>query len=127
MFESQDTLRKAVKPALADAMHNLDKQDDVPITDQYVLDGGSLLHRLNWKNGETYWSIAANYASFTVKQYGKATVVFDGYSDRPTTKDNTHERRGHNNNPKVNLTATSIFFGKEGGFPCVRQQQTSHC
>lgn len=122
LFESKDTLRKADKPALADAIHSLDKQDDankddVPKTDHYVLDGGSLLHRLNWKNGDTYGSIAANYATFTVKQYGKATVVFDGYSDRPTIKDNTHKRRGHNNNnPKVNLTATSIFSGKKEDF-----------
>ena len=99
LFESKDTLRKVEKPALADAIHSLDKQDDadkedVPITDHYVLVGGSLLHRQNWKNDDTYGSIAGYYATFTVKQYGKATVVFDGYSDKPTTKDNTHKRRG---------------------------------
>ena len=34
------------------------------------------------------------YAPFTVKHYGKATVVFDGYSVGPSTKDSTHQQKG---------------------------------
>ena len=51
----------------------------VPATDCYVLDGGSLLHRLPWNKGDSYGSIAESYAEFTVRNYGLATVVFDGY------------------------------------------------
>ena len=31
-------------------------------TEYYVLDGGSLLHHLSWKNGATYGLIAVSYA-----------------------------------------------------------------
>ncbi|KAG1684201.1 hypothetical protein GQR58_009491 [Nymphon striatum] len=70
----------------------------VPGTDHYVLDGGSLIHRLKWTEGFTYSSIADEYASFTVRHYGKATVVFDGYEAGPSTKDCSHQRRNRNKN-----------------------------
>ena len=39
------------------------------------------------------YATADNYAAFTVKHYGKATVVFDDYSGGPSTKDSTHQQR----------------------------------
>ena len=36
----------------------------IPRTDHYVLDGGSLLHRLKWKEGITYRSIASKLRIF---------------------------------------------------------------
>ncbi|KAH3695932.1 hypothetical protein DPMN_083391 [Dreissena polymorpha] len=63
----------------------------IPETECYVLDGGSLLHRLPWKKGDTYNAIAESYAYFTVRHYGQATVSFDGYEDGPSIKDNTHQ------------------------------------
>ena len=33
------------------------------------------------------------HASFTVYKYGKATVVFDGYTERPSIKVNVRQRR----------------------------------
>ena len=68
--------------------------NSIPKTDCYVLDGGYLLHRLPWKKGDSYNAIAESYADFTVRHYGQATVVFDGYGEGPSIKDNTHQRRG---------------------------------
>ena len=59
-----------------------------------MLDGGSLLHRLPRKTGDSYGAIAESYADFTVRHYGQATVVFDGYDEGPSIKDNMHQRRG---------------------------------
>ena len=87
-----------------------------PKTDRYVLDGGSLLHRLPWTNGESYNTIASSYADFTVRHYGLATVVFDGYGECPSIKDNTHQRRGQNTHPVVNFTADMEFSGKNENF-----------
>jgi hypothetical protein len=87
-----------------------------PKTEHYVLDGGSLLHRLKWTEGNTYSSIAEAYASFTTELYGKATVVFDGYGG-PSTKDNTHQRRKTTNvKNTVNITETTKFVGKKDDF-----------
>ena len=99
-------LLPANKAAIAEAIRQStvtnpsksDMDNDIPVTDHYVLDGGSLLHRLTWKNGETYGSIAEKYASFTVRNYKKATVVFDGYSGEPTVKDNAHQTRQQKQN-----------------------------
>ena len=68
--------------------------NSIPKTDCYVLDGGSLLHRLPWKKGDSYNAIAESYADCTVRHYGQATVVLDGYGEGPSIKDNTHQRRG---------------------------------
>ena len=40
------------------------------------------------------YATADDYAPFTVKHYGKATVVFDDCYVGPSTKDSTHQQRG---------------------------------
>ena len=59
---------------------------------QYVLDGGSLLHRRIWKNNSTYEEISESYVFLVIAEYPDATIVFDGYNS-PSTKDMTHKRR----------------------------------
>ena len=75
LFELRTLLRKADKPQLAHAIlkkcGNLCTAD-VPETQanvQYVLDGGSLLHRVPWKPGDTYLNIANSYANFIFHNY----------------------------------------------------------
>ena len=94
--------------------------EDVPETEaivQYVLDGGSLLHRVPWKTGDTYQNIANSYANFTFHYYGRAVVVFDGYDSVPSIKDMTHRRRI---NSKISNTVNFIpgmkFVGHKENF-----------
>ena len=75
--------------------------NSIPKTDCYVLDGGSLLHRLPWKN---------------VRHYGQTTVVLDGYGEGPPIKDNTHQRREKNMHPIVSFTAETQLSGKKEDF-----------
>ena len=85
--------------------------------EHYVLDGGSLLHRIPWTKGDSYGEIAESYADFTIRHYGLATVVFDGYTRGPSIKDNTHERRTrHKVCPVVIFTAETKFVGKKEDF-----------
>ena len=122
LFEAKYLLRKPEKAQLLEAIRNHVKSSDaaviqsIPKTDHYVLDGGSLLHRLKWKEGSTYSSIADNYSSFTIKLYGKATVVFDGYNGRPSTKDNTHLRRRSSVANNVNIREATQFVVKMQDF-----------
>ena len=53
------------------------------------------------------------HASFTVDNYGKATVVFDGYTERPNTKDNVHQRQCPQVTNKVNISIATQFVGKK--------------
>jgi len=75
-------LRKADKSQLAMAIRkhvdNVSADDVIPIVDmqvdKYVLDGGSLLHRIPWHRGDTFETIAASYADFVHRKYGAAIV-----------------------------------------------------
>ena len=92
-------------------------QQTVPVTEHNLLDGGSFLHRLKWKEGSTYSTIADDYASFTVENYGRTTVVFDGYEVGQSIKDCAHQRRSRKLNvSKANITEATIFSGKKDDF-----------
>ena len=120
LFEANDCFRKPDKAQLVKAIKNhvTPTSDDavldaIPVTEHFVLDGGSLLHRLKWAEGSTYSSIADAYAKFTSDLYRHATVVFDGYRGGPVINDNTHQRRGANKTfNKVNISDAIKFVGK---------------
>ena len=123
IFEAINVIRKANKPQLANAIIEYCNtssveavQKPIPKVDNYVLDGGSLLHRLQWNKGKTYGEIAHSYAEFTININGKATIVFDGYEGGPSIKDNTHQRRGKNTNPVINFTPETEFTSEKDVF-----------
>ena len=74
----------------------------------FVIDGGSLLHRVPWPHGSSYNELIQMYIDFVIRVYKKGTVVFDGYSQGPSTKDSAHLRRSHGGN-----ASTYISFGKD--------------
>lgn len=63
--------------------------DFIPPIEHCVLDGGSLVHRLPRKKGDSYDAIARSYADFTIRHYCKVNVVFDGCSESHSIKDDT--------------------------------------
>ena len=113
-------MRAANKPALADAIWALMPEDVVgPGSGQYqfVLDGGSLLHRIPWQRGTTYNDICRQYTSYVTRKYGCAIVVFDGYQDTMSTKDSTHQRRtGGHVGPTVDFSSDMIMKSKKEAF-----------
>jgi hypothetical protein len=132
LFETRNILRKADKPQLAQAIRDYvaDLSSEavinyIPKTDCYVLDGGSLIHRVPWKKGDSYKAIAESYADFTVRHYGQATVVFDGYGEGPSIKDNTHHRRGNYMHPIVSFTPETEFSGKKDDFLACNQNKAN--
>ena len=60
---------------------------------QYVFDGSGLLHRVPWPRGSTCECVSHLYVRYVAQKYGAAAIVFDGYTDHPTTKDATRLRR----------------------------------
>ena len=120
---SQNLLRKPDKAPLLHAVRShVNSSNDailqvIPKTDHYLLEGGSLIHRLKWNDGSTYNLIADAYAYFTVDVYGNATVVFDGYDGGPSTKDNAHQRRTRTKvTNKVDISDGTKFVGKKDDF-----------
>ena len=87
-----------------------------PATDTYVLDAGSLLYRIGWKKKETFGNIVKRYASFVIKHYGNATVVFYGYSG-PSIKDMTRLRRQRSKTSNaIKFNTNTNFLGKQEEF-----------
>ena len=60
---------------------------------QYVLDGGVLLHRIRWNVGETYDNICKRYINYVASKYHPFIIVFDGYESGPSTKDVTRAKQ----------------------------------
>ena len=83
----------------------------------FVLDGGALLHRVPWQRNSTYKEICWQYCKYVERHYGHPSVVFDGYSAGPSTKDAVHRRRaGSQIGPSVNITPAMVFNGKKEQF-----------
>ena len=103
LFEANYVLQKPEKTQLARAIEEYasvqcdvaseqcDKavSNDIPKTDNYVLDGGSLVQCVPWTKGNTYGAITNSYVDFTFRNCRTATVVFNGYQEIPSTKDNS--------------------------------------
>ncbi|CAM1292184.1 Uncharacterised protein r2_g127 [Pycnogonum litorale] len=87
-------MREATKSQLADAIGQIcprfERADTEPTFT--VFDGGSLLHRIQWKKETLFDTICKRYVEL-VKQSVGPVVVFDGYGNGPSTKDSTHQRR----------------------------------
>ena len=66
---------------------------ECPAGVKYVIGGGAMLQRLPWPKASTYGSICQLYRSYICNHYQNALVVFDGYENGPSTKDETHQRR----------------------------------
>ena len=115
LIEARNVFRKANKLTQSEIMQVM--LDCVPESTRHVLDGGALLHRVPWQIGTRYGEIATSYADFAIRHYGPATiVVFDGYEEGPSIKDNTHQRRGRNMHPVASFTAETEFSGKKEVF-----------
>ena len=94
LFDTSLLLREPQKPMLANAIWNLLTQDtpEIPEKVKFVLDGGSLLQHIPWKQGATYGDICTVYTDYVAKKYGEAIVVFDSYG-KSSTKGMVHQRR----------------------------------
>ena len=95
LFESTYVMWASNNATLADALWSAKV---VPLPGhtgevQYVLDGGALLHRIPWTRRSAWEQILEQYAKYVLQQYNKGVVVFDGYSDAPSTIDSVHLRR----------------------------------
>ncbi|CAG2194071.1 unnamed protein product [Mytilus edulis] len=118
MFDPNGLMRTAQKSSLADAIwgkgdccaFEMSENDET----QYVIDGGSLLHRIHWQSGLSFGEICQRYIDSVERKYSKAIVVFDGYASGPDTKDATHQRRTKGIiGTKVSFTDRTPFKSKK--------------
>ncbi|KAK3931373.1 Glycerophosphodiester phosphodiesterase [Frankliniella fusca] len=92
----ENGMRKTAKSKLVDAVESLFVCSDavIPPLPTYIIDGGFLLRKVVWTHPSTYGEIIEIYRKHVVQFYGNgATVVFHGYPEGPTTKDQEHNLR----------------------------------
>ena len=82
LFDASGLPRQASKSTLAEYLWSSAKEETTLPNENihFLLDGGSLLHKLPWQRGSTYYQLAEMYAEFVARKYKNATIVFDGYS-----------------------------------------------
>ena len=109
---------KTNKPALAATIWTDVKNTSTEVTGNvhFVLDGGALIHRVSWSRSFTYDAIYSVYVQYVIQRYGKATVVFDGYQNGPSTKDCTHQRRTSLSTPTVAFDSSMVDKVKKEEF-----------
>ena len=118
LFDSPGVPRLANKAALADSLLNhiqIPAQRSIS-NPLHVLDGGFLLHRILWSLDVSFQEICDDYKRYVCSKYGKCMVVFDGYTDDPTVKDMTHQRRRQTNYVDVNCERSTKLTVKKDIF-----------
>ncbi|KAJ8890145.1 hypothetical protein PR048_009652 [Dryococelus australis] len=87
-------MRKTDKSSLAIALYsmtvNQTKCSQTHEHTYFVLDGGAFLHELAWFKSGTFGDIIRQYESYVDMQYGKLTIVLDGYLTRVKQSSVTH-------------------------------------
>lgn len=95
LCESRWILRSPDKPNLAEAIEKVAPKNAVKLSEDaaHVLDGGSLVQRIPWPKKISYNKLTDIYIDDVKRIHEDAKTVFDGYSNEPSTKDNTHKKR----------------------------------
>ena len=83
-----------------------------------VIDGGSLLHQVDWSTCVTYADLISTYVVYVRDKYGNCIGVFDGYNT-PSVKDHGHMRRSSVNKCK------EIKFTKDMRITSKRKKSSS--
>ena len=105
---NEGVFRKTDKSKLFDLFTTYDdilEQDDCV----YIIDGGMLLHRVQWKKNDKFNDIFKSYVSY-IKSHFKTDVivVFDGYTYNSTSTKAVKRTRRSNKNSSPN-----IYFDEE--------------
>ena len=125
LFDDTCMMRDPSKAKLAE--HLWKQQESHKYVDNiencsYVLDGGALLHKIEWDRGDKFGDILDQYVKHIKINYVKSTtedvtVVFDSYDSNPTTKDHTHIRRtGGHEGPTIDFMEMTSFSSNKKTF-----------
>ena len=87
----ENGMRKTAKSSFYENFECLSPIPQINANDIYVLDGGSLLHRVVWQRNILVKEIINKYVRYVEQQYKKAIIEFDGY---PEDTSGSFKRKG---------------------------------
>uniref|UniRef100_A0A1B0CSS6 Uncharacterized protein n=1 Tax=Lutzomyia longipalpis TaxID=7200 RepID=A0A1B0CSS6_LUTLO len=77
---------------------------------RFIIDGGYLMHAVNWQRPATYNDICNAYVEYVKHHYGEdSIVIFDGYNDSQSTKYVEQQRRSTKKSSS-NITVKSDYL-----------------
>ena len=84
----------------------------------HVVDGGYLLHVVSWIYSTPYSEVLQQYVRYVDKHYGDGSIiVFDGYCNGPSIKDEEHCRREAKKcAPSVVIDSSNICYPDQTSF-----------
>lgn len=110
-------MRKTDKSQLAKELCNNVESSSVPQSSLHVIDGGYLLHVVHWAVGTSYAEVAQQYIKYVNKHFScSAVIVFDGYNNGLSIKDQEHHRRANNVTPDIIIEGTKNAYGDQNAF-----------
>ena len=87
-------MRDPRKSKLRDYLTKNVAQSKLPDSAIHVIDGGALLHWVQWAPNLTYGGVIKQYREFLLANFGPCIIIFDGFNNGPSTKDLKHQSRG---------------------------------
>lgn len=116
LFDECGMMRRGTKSSiLNDDLFKVEKVSVPANNICHVIDGGSLLYRVQWDVGKSFGEIARSYVSYVHNNYKEPIVVFDGYE--PSTKDHARKIRQKGiADASAVITEDNIFNTKKGQF-----------
>ena len=110
-------MRKANKALLTKALISKipSRHTNVLATD-YVLDGGTLLHRIRWLPNSTYNDLMSQYQTQINMKFDHCHIVFHGYTNGESIKDHEHQRRMGKTSADIEVSGDLPAFCNQGPF-----------
>ena len=96
LFDTKLLMRQPDKSDLQNALTKRAQASimtETPDDALFVIDGGSMLQHVPWPRVASYADIVKLYIQYLHHNFPHSVVVFDGYTNGPSTKDETHQRR----------------------------------
>ncbi|GBM41909.1 hypothetical protein AVEN_13626-1 [Araneus ventricosus] len=107
-----ESMRKGTKSSLYTSFSPI-TEDVKPEGSQYVVvDGGHLLHKIMWRQQDTFGAIIDRYVQYLNNKYGQdIAVIFDGYpdDDKKSTKNCERLRRAAHFSPDVMFHEATVL------------------
>ena len=111
-FDDSGTFQKPNRPELIKAIKWLSEISPIgenhSLTCNYVLDRGTLLHRIPWTKKKTYLEMLHWCWSYVLAKYPQTQIGFDGYDIAASTNDMTHLKQNR-------VTGWKVLFSPQIG------------
>ncbi|KAJ8881673.1 hypothetical protein PR048_018159 [Dryococelus australis] len=104
------SMRKTAKSALLDVFNSSPAPEILQETSTFIIDGRYLLRFLVWPRPATFRIVVESYLQYVVRHYStSAIVVFDGYDDVLSTKEERKQRSLHKTSPNMSFDSSTII------------------